>query len=144
MITSRLIQPSDYDKLSASLAADEFHRDTDLDFFLAPGSICTVYEEDSKPVLFTRGMPLILDGHRVIQMDIQFVDNKNYKANIQVMMTGFPSLADRAFKNGFTALMFESSHEPLRKFCMRRLGFDPLFGNWLIKIRPRMTDEDND
>ena len=49
------------------------------------------------------------------------------------MLEGFPLLEKSAKENGFKGILFESNVPVLRAFCTKRLGFDELLDNWLIK-----------
>lgn len=133
MITNRYIEEKDYPLLSESLAGDEFHQGTGLDFFLEPNTVCSVYEDENGPVLFVRGKPIIHENIVMIQLDIQYLDNLNSKRNMKTMLEGFPSLALKAKENGFTGFFFESNVPLLRKFCIKRLGFQK-YGDLLVKL----------
>ena len=131
MITSRYLQPEDYELLSNSLANDEYHSTTSPVFFVEPETITLVYEDEKGPVMFVRGKGLEEGTRQTMQLDIQFCDNKDGKRNLKVMLEGFPPLTEKAKTNGFTEINFESSSPLLRKFCLKRLGFVEAAGQTL-------------
>ena len=135
MITIRNIELSDKELLEKSLQEDEFHKDTPVEFFYEPGTVCSVYSDEAGIVLFTRGKAVEVNNKRVIRLDIQFLDNYAARRNLKVMLAGFTRLLDNAKDNGFNAMVFESTHPLLRNFCIKRLGFAqvPDFHNWLVK-----------
>lgn len=133
-MTYRILEPTDYGLLSSSLATDAFHADTNAMFFIEPETICTVYEDEKGPVLFLRGKAFEKNGYKCIRLDIQFVFNTDGRRNLKVMSEGFPELANKAQVNGFAAIVFESSTPILRKFCIKRLGFEESIDDWLVKV----------
>lgn len=140
MVTSRYLEPADYEALAYSLAMDQHHSNTPLDFFIAPGTICSVYEDDKGIVLFARGSVVELVNPdtnltiKVLKLDLQFASNTDAKRNMRTMLEGFPRLADLAKTNGFDVVAFESDVDLLRRFCIKRLGFEPSIDNWLVRM----------
>jgi hypothetical protein len=139
MVTNRYIEEKDYHLLSDSLAKDAFHQGTGLDFFLETGTVCSVYEDESGPVLFVRGKPLIFSTLKIIQLDIQYLNNMDAKRNMRAMLEGLPELATKAKTNGFDAFYFISNVPLLRKFCVKRLGFVEFDENILVKFLDENT-----
>ena len=133
MITSRYITQEDYSLLESSLMLDEFHRDTQAGFFYTEGTIASVYEDENGPILFVRGKPIIHEGIGIIQLDIQFLNNKDGKRNLKAMLTGFPLLEQKAKENGFSGFFFVSNVPLLRQFCVKRLGFVEFGEEFLVK-----------
>ena len=133
MITNRFIEEKDHPLLAESLAKDDFHKDTGLDFFLEEGTVCSVYEDENGPILFVRGKPIIHNNIAMIQLDIQYLNNLDARRNMRAMTEGFPTLASQAKDNGFTGFFFESNVPLLRKFCIKRLGFQE-YGDLLVKL----------
>ena len=133
MISYRFIQEEDYQILEESLQNDEYHKGTPLSFFLEEGTVCTVYSEDNIPVLFVRGKPILHEGTGAIQLDIQFLNNKDSKRNIKVMLEGFYELEAKAKENGFVGFFFNSTVPKLKRFCIKYLGFED-YGDFLVKI----------
>ena len=134
MITCRPITKDDYEMLAISLLADEYHFETPAEFFYEQDSVCSVYEDDSGPILFVRGQALLLSDRKFIRLDIQYLDNNDGKRNLKAMMKGFPELADNAKTNGFSGFIFESTAPLLRAFCIKRLGFEEGPCNLLVKV----------
>jgi hypothetical protein len=130
---SRLITPNDYGTLAQSLEHDKYHKDTTPEFFYEEGTVCSVYEDESGPVLFVRGKAIVEEPVRVIQLDIQFLDNDNAKRNMRTMIEGFHELETKAIENGFIGFFFVSNVPLLRKFCVKRLGFEEMSENVLVK-----------
>lgn len=116
MIRDRLLQEGDYTLLELSLAKDEHHRGTAPEFFVQPGTITKVYEDEKGPVLFVRGA-------KALRLDIQYVSNDDHKRNIKAMLAGFDGLTKKAAENGFTEIIFNSNNHALKKFCTKRFGF---------------------
>lgn len=142
MIINRIATKDDYTILSSSLSLDEFHKDTLVDYFFEEGTICTVYEDNSGPILFVRGKPIIQDGIGIIQLDIQYINNFDARRNMKAMLEGFPELERKAKENGFSGFFFVSNVPLLRKFCIKRLGFEPLTEEYLIKVLVDKSSKD--
>jgi hypothetical protein len=81
--------------------------------------------------MFVRGKGIDNNGIQTLQVDIQYVSNKDGKRNLKVMREGFPALAAKAKENGFSDIVFDSSVPALRKFCLKRLGFVEAVGQKL-------------
>ena len=126
MITDRPIQPEDEELLAASIAQDEYHRDAKPEFFVAPGTECKVYSDEAGPILFAR-------VSKALRIDLQYCDNADRKRNFHAMLGGFAGLVLRAKESGFTEVIFNTSNDALRKFCVRVFGFEES-GNELRKI----------
>lgn len=115
MITDRFIATDDIDLLELSLATDEYHSETKVEFFTEPGTVCKVFEDDKGIICFVKGSP-------VLRLDIQWLNNSD-RRNAKVMMECFPALAAKAKESGYKEIMFSSNVELLRSFCIKRLGF---------------------
>lgn len=115
MITDRYLEANDLDLLELSLATDEYHSNTNPEFFTEEGTACKVYEDDKGLICFVKGSP-------VLRLDIQWLNNSD-RRNVKVMLECFPELAQRAKENGFKEIVFNSGVDLLRKFCINRLGF---------------------
>ena len=127
MITDRFIEPGDLPLLEISLAKDKHHSGTQPEFFVQPGTVCKVYEDELGPILFARGA-------KSLRLDLQYVDNDDVKRNMKAMLEGFDSLAKKAADNGFTEVVFTTNSEMMRKFCIKRFGFEDVPGNELRKF----------
>jgi hypothetical protein len=135
MITNRHIQESDYTILEQSLAADNYHQRTTIDFFKEEGTVTNVYLFDDELILFARGKPILTDaGTAFVQLDIQFLNNENRAKNLIVMLTGFYELEQKCRAEGFAGFVFNSDVPLLRKFCIRRLGFSEYIDDFLVKV----------
>lgn len=133
MIISRLITIDDYGPLEEILKEDPYHYETPVSFFYEEGTVCLVYQDEDGMVLFARGKPFEYEGATAIQLDIQYVNNLDARRNMKTMLEGFPELADKALENGFSAFFFFSDVPLLRKFCIKRLGFEPVSDTVLVK-----------
>jgi hypothetical protein len=133
MVTNRFITKEDYDTLAQSLKIDEHHNETPPEFFYEDGTVCSVYEDEEGPVLFARGAAIEYGPYKVIQLDIQYLNNMDARRNMRAMLEGFPELEDKAKANGFAGFVFISQVPLLRKFCVKRLGFEQLGEDVLIK-----------
>lgn len=143
MITNRYLEPADYEALQYSLAMDEHHNDTPLEFFLEQGTVTSVYEDKNGPAMYVRGKPLMLHvgedtSVMVLRLDIQYVSNDDGLRNARIMKKGFAELETKALANGFRVIVFESNVEALRSYAIRVLGFTPLYdpewSDWLVKV----------
>lgn len=121
MITDRWLQAEDLPALAASLAKDEYHKNTTPDFFLQPGTACKVYEDEKGPIMFVRGT-------KALRMDIQFFDNNDSERNREVMITQFPAFVEKVKEHGFTELIFCTDSRALRAFCKRQFKFKEVEG----------------
>jgi len=117
MVTDRFLEQRDEELLELSLAKDENHQGTDVEFFKQPGTLCKVYEDEIGPICFVRGT-------KALRLDIQYVSNSDRKRNMKAMLEGFDKLAAKAKENGFTEIVFNTSNDLLRAFCIRRFGFE--------------------
>lgn len=126
MITDRPIQAEDEALLAASIAQDEYHRNAKPEFFVAPGTECTVYSDETGPILFARIA-------KALRIDLQYCDNTDRKRNFHAMLGGFAGLVLKAKESGFTEVIFNTSNDELRNFCVKTFGFTAS-GNELRKI----------
>lgn len=117
MITHRLLTQEDYIALELTLAQDTEHTYTTPEFFFNPRSVCSVYSDLQGPVLYAR-------GSKTLRLDLHYVDNSDARRNMKVMVDQFPELLWNAAQNGFSQVMFNSTSPLLRKFCIKRLGFE--------------------
>ncbi len=132
MIT-RYITEEDREILESSLLLDEHHNTTPSSFFYEEGTVCSVYEDEDGPVCFVRGKPYG-DGPLILQLDIQYLNNNDARRNMKIMLEGFPLLEQRAKLNGFIGFFFLSNVPLLRKFCIKRLGFQEYGEEALVKV----------
>lgn len=116
MVTDRMIQASDLPLVTIALAKDPNHSGTEPEFFVEPGTVCKVYEDEKGPILFARGA-------KALRLDIQYVDNNDTRRNMTAMLEGFDRLAAKAAENGFTEVIFNTNNPLLRRFCIKRFGF---------------------
>jgi hypothetical protein len=134
MITNRLITDEDYSLLSSSLLLDEYHQGTFASFFYEEGTRCLVYEDEDGPICWVRGLPIVHNQVGMIQLDIQFLDNRDAKRNLKAMLIGFPELERLAKLNKFAGFFFTSVQLSLCKFCIKRLGFQQYTDELLVKV----------
>lgn len=127
MVTDRLTGPEDEELLALALSRDEHHKDTAPEFFTRPGTVCKVYEDESGPICWVR-------GSKALRLDIQYLDNENTKRNMKAMLAGFDALAEKARENGFTEVTFCTNSDMLKKFCIKRFGFEEVPGCELRKL----------
>ena len=106
--------------------------------FYEEGTVTSVFEDEQGIVLFIRGK--VLNG--AIVMDVQYLNNSNVKRNMRTMLEGFPIIEARAKANGFSGFIFESRVPLLRKFCIKRLGFQVHDENLLYKLIQKDKNED--
>jgi hypothetical protein len=127
MVTDRLFEQTDFTLLAESLTRDPFHTTTTPEFFSQPGTICKVYQDEAGPILFVR-------GSKSLRLDIQFVSNDDIERNRKAMLDGFLPFAEKAKQNGFTEIVFNTDNPLLERFCIKRLGFQKVFGTELRKF----------
>ena len=96
----------------------------DPSFFVQPGTLTKVYEDETGPVLYAR-------ASKALRLDLGFLNNGDVKRNMRAMLAGFPDLVDRARANGFVEILFNTSQALLAKWCCRRLGFTEVSGTEL-------------
>ena len=116
MITERFMREADEPLIEESLAEDNFHKTTTVDFFKEKGTITKAYEDERGTILFAR-ISLAL------RIDIQFLNNEDHERNRIAMLEGFPKLLESAKASGYKEIIFQSDNPMLRRFCVRRLGF---------------------
>jgi hypothetical protein len=122
-LTDRWIEPQDVALLELCLERDPHHLGTKVEFFFRPGTITKVYEDDNGQVLFLRGEGIELPEGKVLRIDVQYVDNEANERNRMAMLDGFPSLVEKAKRNGFNQILFFTNVRALSVFCKRELGF---------------------
>jgi hypothetical protein len=138
MVMDREIRTEDLAWLAESLSKDEYHKTTTPEFFIQPNTVCKIYEDEDGPILAVRGS---IDfkrskdaGSKSLRLDIQYKDNLDHRRNMKAMITGFDILAKRSKENGFFEIVFDTNSPLLRKFCIRRLGFEELDEFQLRKV----------
>lgn len=124
LITDRWITPDDYMVIDFSLRRDQYHQETKPEFFFETGTFCKVYEDDSGPIMFVRGA-------KSLRLDIQFVDNRDFKSNRKVLLEEFPKFAKQCKEAGFKELVFDTTSPLLKRFCINKLGFEEIVGDEL-------------
>lgn len=122
-LTDRWIEPQDVSLLELCLERDPHHVGTRVEFFYRPGTVTKVYEDSDGPILFLRGEGLELPKAKVLRIDVQYVDNAANERNRMAMLDGFPSLVEKAKRNGFNQILFFTNVRALSVFCKRELGF---------------------
>lgn len=127
MVTDRPIHNGDMVLLGLSLSNDPYHKDTKPEFFIEPGTVCKVYEDSDGPILFVRGC-------KALRLDLQYLDNKDTRRNLTAMLEGFDLLAQKAKANGFQEVIFTTNSPLLKKFCIKRFGFEEVEGCELRKL----------
>lgn len=127
MITDRLMEDRDLPLLELSLSQDEHHVGTEPDFFIQPGTITKVYEDESGPVLFAR-------ASAVMRIDIQYVSNEDVERNKAVMLQEFPKLAARAKENGYSEIIFNTKSRALKLFVRRYFHFEESDGEMRLML----------
>jgi hypothetical protein len=110
------MEETDLPLLELSLELDEYHTTTQTEFFMEPGTLTKVYEDENGPGIFVKGSP-------VLRLDLQFVDNKDNRRNLKIMMAGFPPLMQKAREMGYKEISFQSDVPVLKAFCTKHFGF---------------------
>lgn len=123
-MTDRWLTLDDYTTLSFSLKRDQYHQETTPEFFYQPGSFCKVYEDDSGPIMFVRGL-------KSLRIDIQFINNNDFERNRRAMIENFPAFVNQCRSAGFGELVFNTTSPLLKRFCKKTLGFKEVPGDEL-------------
>lgn len=121
MTILRSLEERDKSLLQESLAKDQYHKETPVEFFYSAGAATLVYEDDAGPVFVVRGT-------KALRMDIQFLDNNQFDRNRKMLEENFHDFAERARQQGFTELVFCSNSPLLIAFCKRKFGFAEVQG----------------
>lgn len=121
------MEETDLPLLETSLAFDKFHTTTTPEFFVEPGTLTKVYEDEAGVGIFVKGTP-------VLRLDLQFVDNDDAKRNIKIMMAGFPDLMAKARTAGYKEIIFQSDSPLLKAFCTKRFGFNESAGEMRVGL----------
>ena len=112
----RILEENDRHALQSSIAADKYHRDTTtLDFFYDKRSICHVYENEYRPIMFVK-------GSSVLRLDIQFVCNDD-KINNAEALYELSKIVETAKASGYVELVFCTNSDSLKNFCIKHFGF---------------------
>lgn len=126
MIKDRLMDISDEITLGESLALDEHHHETTVDFFKQPGTMTKVYEDEQGPICFARAT-------KSLRIDIQFLDNDDRRRNATALAEGFGPLAATAKENGFTEIVFTTNMPDLAKFCVKVFGYEIVSDAYVLR-----------
>src|SRR5271157_4459808 len=104
LVTHRFITETDVPNLKESLENDPYHYVTPVSFFLETGTLCSLYYLNDALVFYIKGTPIEHDGWNILKLDIQFVDNNDFRKNIKTMTDGLEELAIRSYINGFDVI----------------------------------------
>ncbi|MFL6437716.1 MAG: hypothetical protein ACJ71Q_09065 [Terriglobales bacterium] len=116
LIQDRFLTNHDLPILADSLSTDQYHKETSVSFFTAPGTVCKVYEDEAGPICFVR-------GSKALRLDVQFMDNTNIKRNGPAILALLADISAKARQNGYTELIFNTDNPALARFCKKRFGF---------------------
>jgi hypothetical protein len=127
MVTDRLMTEADEFPLMSSLAADEHHFETPVEFFKAAGTVTKVYEgENHQPICFARAA-------KSLRIDIHFLDNADKRNNARALVDGLGPLVEQAKSNGFYELVFTTSNPELAAFCENKLGYEVVPDKFVLR-----------
>lgn len=112
--------------LGMSLAQDEHHYMTPIDFFKQEGTITKVYEDEQGPICFARVT-------KSLRIDIHFMDNDNRFSNARVLRESFPALVKQAKENGFTEIVFTTNVPALAQFCEKVFGYEVVADKYVLR-----------
>lgn len=125
-MTDRLMTSLDETRLAFSLAADEHHFTTPVEFFTQEGTVTKVYEDERGPICFARVT-------KSLRLDIHFMDNEDTKRNAASLLQGIGPLVEQAKANGFTELVFTTNVEKLKDFCVRVFNFEVVPDTFVLR-----------
>jgi hypothetical protein len=116
----RPIEERDRQILEQSIAKDAWHSETTkADFFYDKRAVVTVFEDEA-PIMFVK-------GSTVLRLDIQFCDNEDYRSNAAALQE-LSKVIETSKAAGFSEIVFQSSSELLRKYCVKHFRFEPIEG----------------
>lgn len=126
MVTDRLMTEADEFPLMSSLASDEHHFETPVEFFKATGTVTKIYEDEQGPICFARVT-------KSLRLDIHFMDNEDNKRNASVLLQGVGPLVEQAKANGFTEIVFTTNVEKLKDFCVNVFKFEVVPDTFVLR-----------
>jgi hypothetical protein len=126
MVTDRLMESRDTLGLALSLARDEHHLDTPVEFFTQPHTLTKVYEDEQGPICFAR-------LSKSVRLDIQFVDNEDSKRNASVLIQGVGPLVEQAKADGYTEIVFTTNVARLKDFCVKVFDFEVVPDTFVLR-----------
>lgn len=126
MVTDRLMTELDETALSFSLAADEHHFETPVEFFKQDGAITKIYEDEQGPICFVRVA-------KSLRLDIHFMDNEDNKRNASVLFQGIGPLVEQAKASGYTEICFTTNVDKLKEFCVRAFKFEVVPDTFVLR-----------
>jgi len=112
--------------LALSLARDEHHQDTPVEFFTQPHTLTKVYEDEQGPICFAR-------LSKSIRLDIQFMDNEDSKRNASVLIQGIGPLVEQAKADGYTEIVFTTNVKRLKDFCVKVFDFEVVPDTFVLR-----------
>jgi hypothetical protein len=121
-------KPSDEDlsRLRECLVADEHHKLQDPDWWSK--------DEDALHVFFDEnGNRVWVKVESVLRLHIQHDPDASKLASARIMKQGLAGLRIWAAQNSFRQILFQSTAEPLIKFC-QRLGFRKTDSDYSVAI----------
>jgi hypothetical protein len=111
----RELEERDRQTLEQSISNDSYHKDTTgASFFYDKRALCHVYE-NNKPVMFVKGSP-------ILRLDIQFAHNDDKFNNVEALQK-LSEILETAKSSGFLELVFCTSSDSLKNFCVKHFGF---------------------
>ena len=126
MITDRVMTSQDTLALALSLARDEHHQDTPVEFFILPNTLTKVYEDEQGPICFAR-------LSKSVRLDIQFMDNEDSKRNASVLIQGIGPLVEQAKADGYTEIVFTTNVARLKDFCVKVFKFEVVPDTFVLR-----------
>jgi hypothetical protein len=122
---SRLMTESDEALLGASLAQDEHHKDTPVDFFKVPGTVAQVWEDEKGEVAITRCA-------KSLRIDIQFLDNEDRARNAN-FLAECEGVAAAAKGAGYNELVFTTNNPVLAAYCERVFNYEVVPDRFVLR-----------
>lgn len=124
-MTSRPIYNSDLPLLQAAIDADRFHPGKwKVDDFKV---FSEVFEDSHGPIVFVVYNPEGAEVKR-LRISTMWVTPDEAHRNGRAIIFLVKSAAQRAAAAGFEELIFNTTHEPLARFCTRALNFASIGG----------------
>lgn len=126
----RPVEESDRSYIEATLADDEYHKETTPDFFLqlVPGEASWAVEDQKGNVV------LYFKTQNVARLHMIF-PSKDREVNRNILTRGMEWLAGMLVQNRFHEMLFDATGRELRVMAKRRLGFRDSPGE-LVKSLP--------
>ena len=123
MITSRPLEPTDFEMLKAALNHDQYDHDGPMDY-IRDNTEADVYEDENGPIG-------ILRYSKTLRLMTVWCDNQDRVRNGASVIQAIADAVRKAKAAGFTDIIFNTQSPTLAKFCIDKLGFEESKGEYV-------------